>query len=59
MAVMLAEGNTLGDIALATGRSKGTVGWHLRQIFAKNRISRQVELVQLIQSLSAVAGTRR
>ena len=59
VAVMLAEGNTLGDIALATGRSKGTVGWHLRQIFAKNRISRQVELVQLIQSLSAVAGTRR
>ena len=30
VAVMLAEGNTLGDIALATGRSKGTVGWHLR-----------------------------
>ena len=59
VAVMLAEGSTLGDIALATGRSKGTVGWHLRQIFAKNGISRQVELVQLIQSLSAVPGTLR
>ena len=59
VAVMLAEGSTLGDIALATGRSKGTVGWHLKRIFVKNGISRQVELVQLIQSLSAVAGPRR
>ena len=58
VAVMLAEGNTVGDIARATGRSKGTVGWHLKQIFAKNRISRQVELVQLVRSLSAVAGSR-
>ena len=58
VAVMLAAGNTVGDIARATGRTKGTVGWHLRQIFEKNRISRQVELVQLIRSLSAVAGTR-
>ena len=59
VAVMLAEGRTLGDIALATGRSTGTVRWHLKQIFAKNGISRQVELVQLIQSLSAVAGIPR
>ena len=58
VAVMLVEGNTVADIARATGRTKGTVGWHLRQIFLKNRISRQVELVQLIRSLSAVAGTR-
>lgn len=55
VAIMLAEGCTLRDIAAATGRSTGTVRWHLNQIFNKNRISRQVELVQLVRSLSAMA----
>ena len=55
VAIMLAEGCTIRDIAAATGRSTGTVRWHLNQIFAKNRISRQVELVQLVRSLSTMA----
>ena len=59
VAIMLAEGCTLRDIAAATGRSAGTVRWHLRQIFEKNGISRQVELVQLVRSLSAMANHRR
>ena len=58
VAVMLAEGCTLRDITAATGRSTGTVRWHLNQIFNKNRISRQVELVQLVRSLSALARDR-
>ena len=52
VAAMLAEGHTLRDIAAMTGRSTGTVRWHLRQIYGKNRISRQTELVHLIRSLS-------
>ena len=59
VAIMLAEGCTLREIAAATGRSTGTVRWHLRQIFDKNRISRQSELVQLVRSLSAIAHDRR
>ncbi len=55
VAIMLAEGCTLRDIAAATGRSTGTVRWHLNQIFNKNRISRQVELVQLVRSISMMA----
>ena len=56
VAVMLAEGHTLRDIATATatGRSPHTVRWHLYQIFARNRISRQVEHVQLIRSLGVL-----
>ena len=54
VAVMLAEGHTLRDIATATGRSPHTVRWHLYQIFIKNRISRQAELVQLIRSLGVL-----
>ena len=33
VAIMLAEGCTLRDIAAATGRSTGTVRWHLGHIF--------------------------
>ena len=58
VAIMLAEGFTLRDIAAATGRSTGTVRWHLQQIFEKNGISRQVELVQLVRSLSVLGGGR-
>ena len=58
VAIMLAEGCTLREIAAATGRSTGTVRWHLRQIFDKNRISRQSELVQLVRSLSSIANDR-
>ena len=58
VAIMLAEGCTLRDIAAATGRSTGTVRWHLGRIFSKNRISRQAELVQLVRSLSSIADRR-
>ena len=58
VAAMLAEGHTLRDIAAATGRSTGTVRWHLRQIYEKNRISRQTELVQLVRSLSLLPTGR-
>lgn len=53
---MLAEGCTIRDSAAVTGRNTGTMRWHLRQIFDKNRISRQVELVQLVRSLSAIGN---
>ena len=59
VAVMLAQGSTLQEIAIATGRSRGTVRWHLKQIFDKNGISRQVELVQLVQSLSVMPRAPR
>ena len=58
VAIMLAGGYTLRDIAALTGRSTGTVRWHLQQIFEKNGISRQVELVQLVRSLSVFGGGR-
>ena len=59
LAVMLAQGHTLRDIAAATGSSYDTVRWHLKGVFAKHRISHQVQLVQLVLSLSAVPDARR
>jgi len=59
VAIMLAEGKSVRDIALATGRKDSTIRWHLLHIFNKNGISRQAELVQLVQSLAGIEAPRR
>ena len=51
VAVSLAQGKTIREIAEETGRSPTTIRWHLRQIFARLGVSRQVELVRLVTSL--------
>ena len=58
VAVSLAGGMTIRDIAAATGRSTTTVRWHLRRICTKLGISRQVELVRLVMSLCDVPVAR-
>ncbi len=58
VAVLLAEGNTIRSIADAVGRSENTVRWHIKRIFEKHRISRQMELVQLVLSLANVPKLR-
>ena len=59
VAVSLAQGKTIGDIAAATGRSPTTVRWHVKHIFAKHGLSRQVELVKLVMSVAGVPAPRR
>ena len=59
VAVMLAEGKTIRDIAAATGRSVTTVKWHLGHVFAKTGVSRQADLVRLVLSLAVVPGVGR
>ena len=58
VAVSLAEGRTIDDIAAGTGRSRTTVKWHIRHIYAELGVSRPIELAQLIASLSDVPGAR-
>jgi len=55
LAVALATGRTLREVALATGRTEETVRWHLKQIFRKQRVSRQVDLVRRVLSLEGFA----
>jgi len=55
LAVALATGRTLRDVALATGRTEETVRWHLKQIFRKQGVSRQVDLVRRVLSLEGFA----
>ena len=52
VAVWLAEGNSVGDMADATGHTKAAIYWYLQQIYQKHSISRQADLVRLVLSLA-------
>ena len=59
LAVALAAGETLHEIARSTGRTEETVRWHLKQIFRKQGISRQVDLVRRVLSLEGFVDLPR
>jgi len=58
VAAMLAAGHTVLDIAALTDRKERSVRWHLQQIFRKQDITRQVELVRRVLSLQTLPGSR-
>ena len=58
IAVLLAEGLGAPEIAAATGRGYGTVRTHVKHMFAKLGISRQVEVVRLVLALSSLPAAR-
>ncbi len=55
IAVWLAEGRTVREIATATGRQESSIHWHLRQIYTKQAVSRQADLVRLVLSIAEFA----
>ena len=57
VAVMLAAGHTVREIAAATGRKERSVHWHLQQVFRKQGIGRQAELVRRVLSIQVLSGT--
>ena len=52
VAVWIAEGWRVREIAAATGRTEKAIRWHLQQIYHKQGISRQADLVRLVLSLT-------
>ena len=52
----LAEGKSVRDMAEATGHTEGAIYWHLKQIYRKQSISRQADLVRLVLSLADSSG---
>lgn len=48
LAVMLAAGHSVRDIAERTNRSENTVRWHLKRIFRKQGFSSQADLVNSV-----------
>ena len=55
VAVWLAEGKTVREIATATGRTEGSVYQSLKQSYHKLGIARQVDLVRLVLSVAELA----
>lgn len=51
VAVALAAGYTVSEIAEERGCTVGTIRWHIHQIFRKQGISRQTELLRRVLSL--------
>ena len=58
IAVLLAQGRTTREIAATTGRGYSTVRTHLKHIFAKLGVSRQIEVAQLVWGLSSLPAPR-
>ena len=52
VAVWLAEGRSVRDMATAMGLTENAIYWHLKQIYQKLPISRQVDLVRLVLSIA-------
>ena len=52
VAVWLAEGKSVRDMAEATGHTEDAIYWHLKRIYRKQSLSRQVDLVRLVLSLA-------
>lgn len=57
LAVMLAAGHSVREIAVLTGRTEGTVRWHLKRIFGKQSTSGQTDLVRRVLSLEGLPGS--
>jgi DNA-binding CsgD family transcriptional regulator len=57
VATALAEGSNVRDIAVATRRKESTVRWFVKQIYEKQGISRQADLVRLGMSLADLSGS--
>ena len=58
VAVLLAEGMSVREVAAATDRGESTIRSHVKHMFAKHGLSRQAELVRLVLSLAGAPESR-
>ena len=58
VAVLLAEGMSVSEIAAATGRGESTIRSHVKHMFARHGLSRQADLVRLVLSLAGAPESR-
>lgn len=59
LALALAEGRTVREVARAWGRSEHTLRWHRQHIYAKLGVHRQADLARAVMALAEVPGARR
>ena len=58
VAVLLAQGMSVSEIAATTGRKESTIRSHVKHAFARHGLTRQAELVRLVRSLAGTPDTR-
>ncbi len=51
VAVLLAQGRTVDEMAAQRHRSVASVRWHLKQLYAKTGVGRQADLVRVVMGL--------
>ena len=56
IAVLLAQGKSIDEVAAQTGRRRTTVKWHIRHIYSRCGVSRRIELARLVTSLVEIPG---
>ena len=56
VALLLARGMTVREVAAATGRRESTVRSHVKHMFTKQGLTRQADLVRLVRALGGVEG---
>ena len=59
VAVLLARGMSVPEIAAATGRKESTIRSHVKHVYARHGLRRQAELARLVLSLAATPEIRR
>ncbi len=59
MAVLLAEGMSVREVAAATGRGGSTIRSRVKHMFARHGLSRQTDLVRLVLALADAPESRR
>jgi len=57
VAVQLAQGMSVHEIAAAMGRKESTIRSHVKRTFAKHGLSRQAELIRLVHPLVGMPGS--
>ena len=57
VAAQLAQGSTVRDIAVNSGRSENTVRWTLKNVLDKTHCKRQADLVRIVVRLATVDET--
>ncbi|MYA18140.1 MAG: helix-turn-helix transcriptional regulator [Gammaproteobacteria bacterium] len=57
VAVLLAQGMSVREVAATTGRRVSTVRSHVKHMFTKHGLARQADLVLLVRSLAGIAST--
>ena len=58
VAVLLARGMSVPEIAVATGRKESTIRSHVKHAFARHELTRQAELIRLERSLAGSPENR-